>query len=209
MKEKNQQYQQGFTLVELLAGMSLFTILIIVVIGIQTILSRGSNFSLSTALTIENANSALNNTISELKKATYADNGAFPIQQALDQTITFYANLDDDPDIEKVRYFLDGTDFKKGVIQPTGFPITYPAENESVKTVANYIRNGSDPIFFYYNDSWPQDKINNPLTTPPDLNQLTFVRVSVKVNSSPGQPDSEMLLESSAQIRKLKDNLNL
>jgi len=75
-------FQNGFTLIELLVGITLFTVLAAVTIGLQSLIFRGSDFGITTALTIDNANEVLNGIVNELRKAKESDNGAFPLETA-------------------------------------------------------------------------------------------------------------------------------
>src|SRR3990167_3437860 len=91
------------------------------------------------------------------------DNGSYPLEIAGDWEIIFYSDIDYDGNAERVRYFLADSTLTKGIIEPTGFPITSPAGNEFVKIISENVRNGIEPVFYYYNSNWPLDKVNNPL----------------------------------------------
>ncbi len=199
--------ESGFSLIELLMGMAIFSFLLLGVFGLQQLLMQGEEFGISTAFTIENAQSSLQNLVQELRNARQSDGGAYPLELADDQEIIFYSNADQDNQIERIRYFLQGSDLQKGTIDPVGFPVTYPPGNEVVTTIANFVQNDTDPVFFYYNQDWPADIINNPLTTPAQLNDVSLVKINVRVNADPENPSSEFVLEPFVQIRMLKDNL--
>ncbi len=205
MKQLNTN--SGFSLIELLIGMALFTGLIAVVIAFQSLLSQSEEFGFKTALSIESANASVQTIINELRLAKESENGAYPLEIAQDQEIVFYSNADKDEDIERLRYFLDGSELKKGTINPTGFPATYPSQDETVRIIAQNVTSGTNPIFYYYNQDWPTDQTNNPLATPAPLSQITLVKVSVTVNANPNQPESEISFEPFVQIRSLKSNL--
>ena len=207
-KVKVQRFKQnGFTLIELLMGMTIFVFLLAGVLALQQLLMQGEEFGVSTAFTIESAQNSLQNLVQELRNARQADNGAYPLQLADDQEIIFFSNADNDADIERIRYFLDGTDLKKGAIEPQGFPVQYPTQNEVIKTIANYVQNASNPIFFYYNQNWPADTVNNPLSTPAQLSNVSLVKIEVRINAEPDHPEREYVLEPFVQIRMLKGNL--
>lgn len=201
------QKQAGMTLVEIMVGMGILAFLTAAVIALQTLIAQSEEFSVKTVFTTENANTAVQSMIAQLRTARPSEAGAYPLEEATDQQIIFYSNADTDTDVERVRYFLQGTDLVKGVIDPEGFPVTYPADNEATRIIAEFIQNAGDPLFFYYNQDWPTDTTNNPLPTPADLSQVKLVRVFVRVNADPSEPEGELTLESSAQIRSLKENL--
>ncbi len=202
--EKN---NHGFTLIEVLVGMAIFIGLAATVIALQSLLTKGEGFSLSTLYTTENANISLQTLTTELRNARQSETGAYPLEEASSNQIIFYSNIDNDPEIERIRYFYTGSELNKGAVEPTGFPATYPLENEIVKTVAQFIQNGINPVFTYYNQDWPTDQINNPLPYPAPLGEITLVKISTQINATPARPEGEMTLESFVQIRSLKTNL--
>lgn len=199
--------KRGFTLTELLIGMAIFALLAVVAISFQKLLIQSESFSVQSVFTLQNANAGLRTLVTELRNATVSDSGAYPLEQALEQQVIFYANVDQDPQIERVRYYLEGTEFKKGIIEPVGLPVIYPPADEVTRTIAEYVTNGSDPIFTYYNQDWPSDQLNNPLSTPPPLNEVTLVKISLRINSTPTIPERELTLEPSVQIRSLNPHL--
>lgn len=203
----SRQRRAGFTLIELVLGMGIFVILVTTVIAIQSLLAQGKEFSVQTAFTIENANSALQTIVNELRDARQSESGSYPLETAKDQEIVFYSNADNDNEIERIRYFLKGTEFKKGTTDPSGLPPIYPLENEVIKIIAEHIQNREDPVFYYYNEDWPVDQINNPLSTPAPLTEITLVKISVRVNAESSRPEGEFTLEPFVQIRSLKTNL--
>jgi len=89
---------------------------------------------------------------------------------------------------------------RKGVIEPTGYPIEYPAENEQVTILSQYLRNQM-PIFRYF------DGNSNELIAPARLEDTKLMRVHLIININPERAPSDFELESNVQIRNLKDNL--
>lgn len=66
------------------------------------------------------------------------------LQHGSDYDIQFYTNLDNDPDIERLHYFLENTDLKRGIRDP------YDSEEEErVTVVARSLRNlaQGQPLF--------------------------------------------------------------
>lgn len=93
--------------------------------------------------------------------------------------------------------------FKKGVIDPTGFPPKYPKETEQFFTISENIMNEfrGEPIFYYY------DSENNLLSPPIDLERVTYLRLKLIVNVNPNRPPDDFILISDVQLRNLKTNL--
>jgi len=199
--------QTGYTLIEIVMALGIVAFVVMAVIGIQLIVKESQSFSLNTLLTVDHGNGVVTQIARTLRNGRSADNGAFVLETLNDQEVIFYGNSDDDPQTERIHYFLEGASLKRGVIEPTGFPIEYPAGNEKVQVLTEYVVNGDVPIFYYYNGDYPADQTNNPLAPDLRLSQTRFVRIVVTVNADPDNPQGTYQLESFAQIRNLKTNL--
>ncbi len=204
LKIKN---QQGFTLLEVIISLGIAGVMVAIVIGIQFLVRESYSFSLNAVLTVDHANSGIQQLTRVIRNGRSGDNGAFILEVVGDQELVIYSNTDDQPDTERVRYFLEGNELKRGVIKPTSFPFQYLPENETVSTISEYITSGIEPIFYYYNGNWPDDQTNNPLPLSERLSDTRFIQVVLKVNVNPDRPTGEYLLKSYAQLRNLKDNL--
>lgn len=203
-----EKYKHGFTLIEVLVVVAIFVVVTIIV---AQYIIQGYNvnrFSLEMSDSIQYAKKGIESMEKEIREASYADNGDYPIAQADSQSFTFYSDIDSDSAIEKVRYYLYGTDLLKGVIEPTSdVPPQYLSSNEATSTISLYIRNGTDPIFYYYNGNYPQDTINNPMTIPVSLNTIKLIKLFLKINIDPFKAPDDYPLEVFVNLRNLKDNL--
>lgn len=105
-------------------------------------------------------------------------------------------------DLSWTESFPSGqNEFKKGVIEPVGWPVSYPLENEEVSVLSSYVRNSS-PIFRYF------DKDGNEITSSPARPEdTTLMRVNLIINVDPNRPPQNFELESDVQLRNLKTNL--
>ncbi len=197
----------GFTLVEVLIGLFLISALGLAALNLNTALSQTQILAWQNYLNVEQTNAYVANLIRELRTARPADNGAYPLETVNDQEISFFCDLDFDGKTEKVRYFITDTRLFKGITEPSGYPITYPPTEEKLIKLTDYVRNGSNPLFTYYNGDWPADQVNNPLTLATRLAQTKLIKVYLRLNTEKDKPDEDFILESYAQLRMLKDNL--
>lgn len=193
------------SLLEVMIAIAIFSIGTLVVAAYVIQGYRVNRFALQQADAIEYARRSLNTMVKEIREADFSDLGSYPIAAASDQTFTFYTNLDLDDAVEKVRYFLDGTDFKKGVIKPSGNPPGYVPASETVKVISPFVQNGSDPIFYYYAGDYPSS--TTPLVTPANPNEVKLVELRLRVNIDVAQAPEEYALQTFVQVRNLKDNL--
>ena len=201
------KHQTGFTLIEVLIAAALTGILGIGIVSMQYILSQTQVETYKNIINIEEANSSISTLVREVRNIRTADNGAYPIETANDQEMVFYSDIDFDGETEKVSYQLQGSTFTKGVIEPTGFPVTYPQANQKTKTITANARNGALPVFYYYNGDWPTDTINNPLPAPVRLSETKLMRLYLELNTNDSENEDNFVLESYVQIRMLKENL--
>lgn len=199
--------QKGFTFIETLMTLAIFIFALIAVTGIIAQIYRTYNYTFQQSAAINSARRGVETMLKEIREAQTGDNGSYMIESASDFEFIFYGDIDKDASVERIRYFLDGANFKKSVIDPTGYPIQYLAENEVISTLSEYVRNDELPIFTYYNGDYPADTINNPLPTPSRLKETKLMRVYLKINANPARSPKYFELESNVQIRNLKVNL--
>lgn len=204
---QHQSISAGFTLIEILVAVVITGILAGALLTLQYIISQNQIVVWRNYLNVDEANSNVTALVREIRTARPGDNGSFALESLQDNQITFYTDYDFDGDTERVRYFLNGTQFSKGVIEPTGFPVAYPSDQEKVKILTSNVRNSETPVFSYYNGDWPEDTVNNPLATPASPSNVKLVRVYLRLNTSPDEPKKDYVLESYGQIRMLKENL--
>lgn len=195
---------KGFTLIELVVTIAITGIFSLGLLGLQRIMSNAQITTFGAYLDIDQANRGISTLVREIRNIRAADNAAYPLERAQDQEMIFYSDTDYDGETEKIRYTLTGTQFVKGVINPVGFPATYPSANEIVKVLADNVVNGTNPIFYYYNGDWPDDTVNNPLPSPTRLSETKLMKVRLEISKDNQNP---YILESYVQIRNLKQNL--
>jgi prepilin-type N-terminal cleavage/methylation domain-containing protein len=201
---KNQNRPQsgsGFTLIEVLVASAILVVLAFGFLGLQYIIGQNQVSVWRDYLSLNTTNSAVSTMVKELRNSQESGAGTYPLETANDQEITFYCDYDYDGDVERVRYSLSGSVLSKGIIEPTGSPATYPTENENTRVVSDIIRNGGQPVFYYYNADWPEDTVNNPLLPENRISDTKTVKVSLLANPNASDSENDYLLESSTNIR--------
>ncbi len=200
--------QYGLTMLEVLLALTILTVIILAWESFMLRSYKGISFGREQLSAIRYAQKAIDNMTREIREASTAEDGSYALEKAADNEIIFYSDIDEDESTERVRYFVENNTLKKGVVNPTGSPLTYDTNNEIITTVAHYIRNAtSEPIFTYYNGDYPLDKVNNPLPTPSRLIDTKLIHVYVKINVDPERSPTDFILESDVQLRNLKSNL--
>jgi len=170
---------------------------------------KTNKFVIESGVTAVQINRASAEIINNLRKVRQADNGDYPIESGDDFDIKVYLDIDGDGVTERVHYWLDTAvdEIKRGVTEPvTGMPPSYPGTDDTVTTLARYIVNEpSEPIFFYYNENYPGDTVNNPLVTPVDIDDVRLVRVFIRMNIDPIKAPNNVNIESFVDLRNLEN----
>lgn len=191
---------KGLTLIEVIVTVAIFALLMGVVVGLIMMAYQAQGYTWQQSLAVDEARKGVETMVKEIREARGGDNGSYIIEKAEDYQFIFYSNIDEDPATERVRYFVEGTDFKKGVIDPTGWPIVYDPNNEAVAILSQHVRN-QPPIFRYF------DGQSQELPPPARLKDTKLMRVYLVVNVDVNRPPQDFTLESDVQIRNLKTNL--
>ncbi len=186
----------GFSLVETLVAIFVFATGIITVSLVVLYLYRNQAFSIQLSQAIEEAKRGLEIMQKELREARTGEDGSYPIIKAGDFEIIFHANVDQDPKVERVRYFLEGNTLKKGVINPTCCPPRYLNSEEQVSIVSSYVVN-VPPIFTYF------DALGNELPLPSRLKDTVRIRVLLVINVDPQRPPKDYELQTEITLRNL------
>lgn len=203
---KCKKTKKGMTLVDVIIAIGIFTV---GVAGFTILFSRAwtaNSFIIEEGQATLMASRAVDRVIREVREARQADNGDFMISSGDDFNLTVYIDDDEDGVTERVHYFLESEQVKKGVTDPSGTPISYPPGDESVVVISNYVMNSpSEPIFYYYNENYPGDIINNPLSTPVDVGDIKLIKVSFLVNIKPDIAPENVWMESFVNLRNLNE----
>jgi len=197
---------KGFTLVEVLTSVAIFSCILVVIAAFQY---NVLNFNRSAAVALNNTQEAqtiMKTVAKELRSMESGSNGSYPITAAATSTITFFSDTDGDGLKDQIRYYIASSTLFRGVIKPAGSPLTYVAANETKKTLATGIRNSSTtPMFEYFNGTFTGT--STALTYPLSITTIRLVRVNLTIDSDPNKSPVVRTFSTQAQLRNLKDNL--
>ncbi len=196
---------RGFTLVETIVVIALFTILTLAIFGAVTQIYKYNSATLEQANEIEVARSGLLTWVRDAREMTYGANGAFPIGRAENHRMGFYSDIDKDLNVEYVEYRLSTTTLFKHTYEPTGNPPVYSTTTPTrTETLSLYVQNlpQSQVTFRYYNENGVL--INNPAAM---ISDIRYIRMNLIVNIDPARSPGEFMLQGSATPRNLKENL--
>jgi type II secretory pathway pseudopilin PulG len=198
----------GMTVVEMLIAMFIFMLIMGGSIFLLQQIYQRYGFAMEQGMSVNQVQHSLKIMIEEIRRASVADSGAYPIQNATNFDLVFFGDIDNDGITERVHYYLQNESIKKGVTKPSGIPPTYPSGDQTTTTIGNYIKNiVNQPLFSYFNSSYPADQVNNPLTDPvSQINTIRMIKIDIYFNLDPLKAPDNIRLESYVEMRNLKDN---
>lgn len=153
------------------------------------------------AASVDQARRGVSTMLHNVREASYADDGNYPIGSAATSSITFYSDVDSDGGIERVKIWAYRGVLYKVVTNAGGNPPSYAGQASATSTISSYLRNAtSTPLFTYYDSTGTQ-----LATTAPNISQIVGVRARVDVDLNPNRAPQVFTLTGSATLRNLKD----
>lgn len=197
---------RGFTITEILVVIAILGFITLAVSNYQVKIIEYSTSARDSLQSAQDARSILRVMVQELRSAQPGNNGAYPVIQAATSSITFFTDIDDDGLREQIRYFVSTTTLKKGVIVPSGSPLTYNPAQEKISYLAYNIKNGSStPMFEYFDNTYAGT--SSPLTQPVTVSNVRLVKITLLIDADPNRSPVARSYTSEAMLRNLKDNL--
>lgn len=195
-------FKKGFSIAELIISIFIISILSISIgnftrdiFFLNSALSGGMNAQLDARHLVKVA-------VAELREASPSNLGAYPISLASSTGITFYSDINNDGLKDRIRYFLSGKTIKRGVVVPSGNPLTYNDSDEKLSTlISDVVASSTLPIFQYYSGSEVQ------LIQPVVVSNVRLVKITVIIDADPNHPPAPIIVTSQVSIRNLKDNI--
>lgn len=96
----------GFTLIETIVVIFVFAMIMGVVATSIVMLYRTGGYITDQAVAIDEARRGVDIMTEEIRKASYGEDGSYPIESAASKEFIFYSDIDNDGETERVRYYL-------------------------------------------------------------------------------------------------------
>lgn len=169
---------KGFTLLE--------TILVIFILSsvaglIILLILNLANYNIFFIFNIGGARDidlTLNNMIKELRSMNQSNIGGYPIEEALPDRIIFYADIDGDGLMERIRYFYENQTLKRGIVKPSGNPLNYDLTKEKIWVMVNKVREFK---ISYYDSSYTGNEAS--LNFPVDISKIRVIKVEITMET--------------------------
>lgn len=157
---------------------------------------RSTTFGSEQETAIQNARRGMEIMTKEIRGTNNSERSDYPLSTIEDNDLVYYSDIDDDGQMERVRYFLDDTLLKK-ITTPPGPADDYNMPSATT-TIAEYVNNQAEAIFTYYDNNYAETE---------DLDSVRLINIKLKINVTPGRAPNDYYVETDIHLRNLKDNL--
>ncbi|HLD31381.1 MAG TPA: prepilin-type N-terminal cleavage/methylation domain-containing protein [Patescibacteria group bacterium] len=195
--------QLGFSLLEVIIVIAIVSLLVSGLTALVIYSFRYNAVIWEQLKTQNEGRQALQKVVDIVRRAESSNIGSFALESASSTTLVLYANVDGDAYRERVRFYLAGTDFKMGVIKPSGTPLAYEGE-ETEKILASDVVNltKDEPVFLYYDEDYTGSE--GALIEPIEAANVRSVRLHLELEKDPTETPVPLQVETLVQIRNLK-----
>src|SRR3989344_5247818 len=198
LRTTNCRAQRGLTMIEALVWIAVFTAAMLAIVSSLLYFYRTNSYAIEQATATASAQRGLEQMVRTIREGAYSSEGAFPIVSVAADDFIFYADIDSDALIERVHYYISGTDLIRGVTEASGNPPSYTG-GETTTVISEYVRNIAQGLttFRYY------DELGSEITNYANWTAVRFVKVTLAVNVNIATLPNQLTLNSSAAIRNL------
>lgn len=193
----------GFTLVEALVAAGLVAMLTVAVGSVfRDVFSLRQTFDASLSIS-HDAKSLLRPFVDEVRSAGSGADGSFALAETATSSFAFFADYDNDGVRERVRYFVSGTELRRGVKEPKGTPLSYASSTETVSILARDVL-ASSTAFLYYGEGYDGSTSTAAIGFPVSPADVHAVRLWVAVDRDPKKAPGPAVLTTIATVRNLR-----
>jgi len=186
--------KKGYSLVEVMTVVSIL-LLVFLITGDMIINSlKTTRYESEQATAVETARKSMDIITKDIRGANTSEKGDYPLVIAQDDELAFFNDINNDGLMEKIRYYLEGTELVKEIFLP-GSLMDYSIFSAS-STVADYVNNNGDPIFSYYDYNSEENNL---------INNIRMVKIIIVINVTPTTLPNDYILESDVNLRNLKN----
>ncbi len=205
MHKKNNQINKGVSLAEMVVVIAIFGIISVAVANFGSEIFNFNSTAGSNLTAQSEGRRVLKTMVKELRSVSPSSVGSYALNQVATSSIIFYSDIDDDGLKERIRYFLQDTNLKRGVVKPSGNPLSYNLANENLITLATGVANGATPIFEYFDQNYTGS--SSALLEPVQATSVRLVKINLILDKDPNKAGGIINVTSQVTLRNLKDNL--
>jgi prepilin-type N-terminal cleavage/methylation domain-containing protein len=194
----------GFTLIEVVITMAIMALIMLAMGAMGSRILRLRTAVTGAVLSQEAINQIITPLMIELRSMQPSNTGSFPIESASTSSLIFYSDTNKDGMVERLRYFLQGNILKRGIVVPSGNPVTYNLANEKINNFLSNLTPDTNGIFAYYADATDINGV--ALASPPTTSAVKVVKLIFIVDQNPGQAPGPLRFNTSISPRNLRSN---
>ena len=194
------------TLVEVIVTLGIFmTVMFAVSTFEYNVIVYPKNISGSFTIA-QDAQVLLTTMLKQLRTAQPGANGQYALVTTGTSTLSFFADVDNNGVIEEITYFMASSSLYRGVIQPSGNPVTYNPTNQVNRMFVMNVRNSSStPLFQYFDTNY--NGTSTPLAQPVMTTAVRLIKINLTLDVDPMRSPLPLTYTVQASLRNLKSNL--
>jgi len=198
-------HRHGFTLVEILVSIGIFTVIMGAVGLFEVNVFSYQRLASSSFQTIQDAEVILKTITKDIRMTSPGSDGSYALQTVATNTLLFFADINGDGVKERIRYTLIGPKLYRTVLVPTGSPLTYSG-TESTSTILTDVTNGTSSVFTYYSGAYT-GSTTGMLAQPVTPTAVRLIQVTLTLDPNTTDTLSARTYSAEVTLRNLKDNL--
>jgi hypothetical protein len=185
--------------IEMMVTVGVFVFAMLAITSSVQYFYRTNTYAIEQSSAVAEAQRGVETVVKAMREATHSSAGAYPIITFGPSEFAFYANIDSDAFIERIRYFVQGTSLMREVTDPSGDPPVYGAV-QVTSIISETVRNLEQNVdlFAYY------DAEGDLITDYSDIGAVRFVTMNIVVNVNPDRLPNQLTLRSSAALRNVR-----
>lgn len=201
---------RGYSLLEVIITLGIVLSITVAMAAIQRNMFSLGKISQENLDNQKEARRAFDRITKDVRNASYASNGSYPISAASTSSLTFFSDIDGDGYKEQIRYYLDSNKkLKRGIVRANTStePISYSGA-EASSILINKISNTSTAIFNYYTANYNGTTSSSPLTYPINIMDIRLLKIDILLTTHDSRQQSlSTVMTTNIMFRNLKDNL--
>ena len=207
LPRRRQGGKPGFTLVEMLLAIFIFTLVLLGLVAILSNLFRFSSQQSGLLSDQDQARLLAGQIVFQLRNAQTGSDGSYALAEAGDQEIVFFSPIAGQPGIQRIRYFLQNGALWRGLTAYSSG--TYNTGTEQTALMQNDVANTpAQPLFYYYDGSYSGSSTQSSLAQPVNVTQVKFVKLNLLIANKAGAANNNSYdVVAGGTIRSLKTNL--
>ncbi len=196
---------RGVGLVEMVVVVAIFSVISIAVWNFGAEIFNFNSTAGSNLTAQSEGRRVLKTMVKELRSVSPSSVGSYALNQTATSSLIFFTDTNGDGVKERIRYFLQGNEVRRGVIIPSGNPLSYNIANESINPIIRGVANGNSAIFVYFDQSYTGT--SSPLADPVQATAVRLIKINLILDSDPNKEGGIINVTSQVTLRNLKDNL--